>query len=121
MKVFDFIKQMDYGYAAADVVISRAGALAIAELCIVAKPVIFVPLPTAAEDHQTSNAMALVVHNAAQMVKNNEAGATLIPKLIHLLNDKAAQDLMKENLKKIAIKDADSRIAQKVIEISTNN
>src|SRR5690606_38616190 len=62
IKVFDFIKEMEYAYAAADVVLSRAGALAIAELCIVAKPVIFVPYPFAAEDHQTSNAMALVEH-----------------------------------------------------------
>ena len=59
VKVFDFIREMDYAYGAADFVISRAGALAIAELCIVAKPVIFVPYPFAAEDHQTSNAMAL--------------------------------------------------------------
>jgi UDP-N-acetylglucosamine--N-acetylmuramyl-(pentapeptide) pyrophosphoryl-undecaprenol N-acetylglucosamine transferase len=64
VRVQDFIRQMDYAYAAADVVVSRAGALAIAELCIAAKPVIFVPYPFAAEDHQTSNAMALVQHNA---------------------------------------------------------
>ena len=121
VKVFDFIKQMDYAYAAADIVISRAGALAIAELCIVGKPVVFVPYPFAAEDHQTSNAMALVVHNAAQMVKDNETGASLISKLIHLLHDNAAQEVMQENLRKIAIRDADVRIAQKVIDISRNN
>lgn len=118
VKVFDFIRQMEYAYAAADMVISRAGALAIAELCIVAKPVIFVPYPYAAEDHQTSNAMALVNKNAAQIVKDNEAGTVLINKLKALLKDSTAQDLMSRNLKKIAIRDADIRIAQRVMQIA---
>ena len=121
VKVFDFIRQMDYAYAAADIVLSRAGALAIAELCIVAKPVIFIPYPFAAEDHQTSNAMALVNHNAAELVKDNDAASTLIPKLRSLLKDELAQQLMRDNLKKIAIKDADIRIAKKVIEIANKN
>ncbi len=120
VKVFDFIKEMDYAYAAADVVVSRAGALAIAELCIVAKPVIFVPYPFAAEDHQTSNAMSLVEHNAAMMVKNSDAKAELIKKLKNLLHDEAMQELMSKNLKALAIKDADERIAKKVIEIANN-
>jgi UDP-N-acetylglucosamine--N-acetylmuramyl-(pentapeptide) pyrophosphoryl-undecaprenol N-acetylglucosamine transferase len=117
VKVFEFIKEMDYAYAAADMVVSRAGALAIAELCIVAKPVIFVPLPTAAEDHQTSNAMALVEHNAALMVKNNEAQTELIKKIKTLLHDTSMQEIMIKNLKTIAIKDADERIAAKLLEI----
>ncbi len=120
VKVFDFIRQMEYAYAAADVVISRAGALAIAELCIVAKPVIFVPYPFAAEDHQTSNAMALVTHGAAQMVKDVDAKMELVPKLRTLLHDHAAQEIMSNALKTIAIRDADMRIAHKVIEISKN-
>lgn len=119
VKVFDFIKEMDYAYAAADVVISRAGALAIAELCIVAKPVIFVPFPFAAEDHQTSNAMALVEHNAAMMIKNSDAKTDLLPKLKKLLNDNSMQQLMEKNLRELAIKDADERIAKKVLEISS--
>ncbi len=118
VKVYDFIKQMDYGYAAADIVISRAGALAIAELCIVAKPVIFVPLPTAAEDHQTSNAMALVSKNAAWLVKNVEAVNELVPKLKALIGDTDTQKTMSANLKQLAIKDADVRIANKVIELA---
>lgn len=118
VKVFDFIREMDKAYAAADVVISRAGALAIAELCIVARPVIFVPFPFAAEDHQTSNAMALVEHNAAMMVKNSDAGKELVPKLKKLLKDDAMQELMHINLRALAIKDADERIAKKVLEIS---
>lgn len=121
VKVFAFIKEMEYAYAAADVVISRAGALAIAELCIVAKPVIFVPYPFAAEDHQTSNAMALVEHNAAMMVKNSDAKTELVNKLKKLLKDDAMQELMSTNLQVMAIKDADERIAKKVLEISGKN
>lgn len=116
--VKDFIREMDYAYAAADIVISRAGALSIAELCIVGKPVIFVPYPFAAEDHQTSNAMALVEHNAAMMVKDVDAKAELIKKLKSLYGNEAMQEIMKDNLKKMAIVDADERIARKVIEIA---
>ena len=119
VKVFEFIKEMDYAYAAADVVISRAGALAIAELCIAGKPVVFVPYPFAAEDHQTSNAMALVEHNAAMMVKDNDAKTELVKKLKNLLHDNAMQQVMKESLHRLAIKDADERIAKKVFEIAT--
>lgn len=121
VKVFEFIREMDFAYAAADVVVSRAGALAIAELCITAKPVVFVPYPFAAEDHQTSNAMALVAHNAAEMVKDSDVKAELIKKLKLLLKDKVAQELMTKNLKAMAIKDADERIARKVIEIAKLN
>lgn len=118
VKVMEFIREMDYAYAAADVVISRAGALAIAELCIVGKPVIFVPYPFAAEDHQTSNAMALVMHNAAMLVKDVDAKTELVKKLKQLLQDNAMQEIMAEALKKIAIKDADERIAKKVFDIA---
>lgn len=118
VKVFDFIREMDYAYAAADMVVSRAGALAIAELCIAAKPVIFVPYPFAAEDHQTSNAMALVEHNAALMVKDNDARIELVKKIKTLLHDASMQELMSQNLVRMAIKDADERIAKKIIEIA---
>ena len=121
VKVVEFISDMDYAYAAADVVISRAGALAIAELCIAGKPVIFVPYPFAAEDHQTSNAMALVNHNAALLVKDNEAKTELLKKLENLLHDYSMQEIMSQNLKAMAIKDADERIANKVIEIAGMN
>jgi UDP-N-acetylglucosamine--N-acetylmuramyl-(pentapeptide) pyrophosphoryl-undecaprenol N-acetylglucosamine transferase len=121
VKVFEFIREMDYAYAAADIVISRAGALAIAELCIAAKPVVFVPYPFAAEDHQTSNAMALVERNAAMMVKDNEVKTELVKKLKTLLHDKAMQEIMTDNLKAIAIKDADERIAKRIISIVKEN
>jgi UDP-N-acetylglucosamine--N-acetylmuramyl-(pentapeptide) pyrophosphoryl-undecaprenol N-acetylglucosamine transferase len=118
VKVLDFISTMDMAYAAADVVLSRAGALAIAELCIAGKPVIFVPYPFAAEDHQTSNAMALVSHNAALMVRDNDVKTELLKKLDLLLNDEMMQEVMSQNLKAMAIKDADERIARKVMEIA---
>jgi UDP-N-acetylglucosamine--N-acetylmuramyl-(pentapeptide) pyrophosphoryl-undecaprenol N-acetylglucosamine transferase len=121
VKVFEFIREMEYAYAAADIVISRAGALAIAELCIAARPVIFVPYPYAAEDHQTSNAMALVEHNAALLVKDSDAATELLNKLKHLLVDNKMQELMTKNLKTLAIKDADERIAAKVMEIAIGN
>jgi UDP-N-acetylglucosamine--N-acetylmuramyl-(pentapeptide) pyrophosphoryl-undecaprenol N-acetylglucosamine transferase len=121
VKVYDFIRHMDAAYAAADVVISRAGALAIAELCIAAKPVIFVPYPFAAEDHQTSNAMALVQHNAAELVRDADAKSDLIPKIKNLLHDEAAQTIMQSALQRLAIKDADERIAQKVIALANQN
>jgi UDP-N-acetylglucosamine--N-acetylmuramyl-(pentapeptide) pyrophosphoryl-undecaprenol N-acetylglucosamine transferase len=121
VKVCDFITEMEYAYAAADVVVSRAGALAIAELCIAGKPVIFVPYPHAAENHQESNAMALVENNAAWMVKDSEVNSVLIGKLKELMNDAGAQTSMSANLLKMAIKDADERIAAKVIEIAGSN
>lgn len=115
--VKDFINNMEYAYAAADMVISRAGALASAELCIAGKPVIFVPYPFAAEDHQTSNAMALVEHNAAIMVKDNEVGAFLMKKLNQLAEDENMQQIMAEEIKQLAIPDADDRIANKIKEV----
>ncbi|MBA3828003.1 MAG: undecaprenyldiphospho-muramoylpentapeptide beta-N-acetylglucosaminyltransferase [Taibaiella sp.] len=121
VKVFEFIREMEYAYAAADVIISRAGALAIAEICIAAKPVIFVPYPHAAEDHQTRNAMALVTHNAAMMVRDSDVKQELFNKLKQLLGDNAMQELMTRNLNLLAIKDADERIAAKVIEIAKEN
>lgn len=116
--VQEFIRNMEYAYAAADIVVSRAGALASAELCIAGKPVIFVPYPFAAEDHQTSNALALVEHNAALMVRDNEAQTELVKKLQMLVRDENMQQIMAENIVKHGIKDADERIAAKVIEIA---
>jgi UDP-N-acetylglucosamine--N-acetylmuramyl-(pentapeptide) pyrophosphoryl-undecaprenol N-acetylglucosamine transferase len=118
VKVFDFIREMDYAYAAADMVVSRAGALAIAELCIAGKPVIFVPYPFAAEDHQTSNAMALVLRNGALLVKDSDAKTRLVSELKALLANTALQQAMSASLKGMAIKDADERIANKVIDIA---
>jgi UDP-N-acetylglucosamine--N-acetylmuramyl-(pentapeptide) pyrophosphoryl-undecaprenol N-acetylglucosamine transferase len=116
IKVMEFIYEMEYAYAAADMVISRAGALAISELCIAAKPVIFVPYPFAAENHQVSNAMALVKHNAAIMVSDADVKTDLIMKLKNLLHDDTMQQLMSKNLKAMAITNADDRIAKIILD-----
>lgn len=118
VKVFDFIRAMDKAYAAADIVVSRAGALAIAELCIAAKPVIFVPYPFAAEDHQTSNAQSLVDQKAALMIKDEKASSDLYPLLSELKKDEQRQKEMSDELRRIAIKDADERIAQYVLDLA---
>ena len=117
--VRDFIKEMNYAYAAADVIISRAGALAISELSIVAKPVIFVPYPFAAEDHQKANAMSLVNRHAASMVLDKDIITDLLPKLASLLQDEAICNQYAHQLNKIAITNADELIANHIITIAS--
>lgn len=114
--VGDFITQMEYAYAAADIVISRAGAMAIAELCVVKKPVLFVPYPFAAEDHQTVNAMNLVAKNAALMVKDSEAIDKVVPAIIELARNETVQNELKENIKTKAITDADELVAREILK-----
>ncbi len=119
--VSDFITQMEYAYAAADMVISRSGAMAIAELCVVKKPVLFVPYPFAAEDHQTANAKTLVNKQAAKMILDNEALEMLVPSVIELSKDILLQDRLKENIAKFAVTDADVKIAEEILEILSNS
>lgn len=114
--VNEFITQMEQAYAAADIVISRAGAMAIAELCVVKKPVIFVPYPFAAEDHQTVNAMNLVEKGAALMIKDNEAIDKLGPTLIRLSENEEKQNTLKNNIAAYAVQDADERIAMEILK-----
>ncbi len=118
--VSDFIKEMRYAYAAADIVISRAGAMAIAELCVVKKPVLFVPYPFAAEDHQTVNAQNLVQKNAALMVRDNEVKDKMASTIIALSNDEKKQKELKENIGKLAITDADKKIAEEILRVIKN-
>jgi len=114
--VGEFIKEMEMGYAAADIVISRAGAMAVTELCVAAKPTVFVPYPLAAEDHQTSNAMNLVKKQAALMVKDNEAKDKLIENVINLSKDDALQQTLKTNIHALAITNADEIIAKEILK-----
>jgi UDP-N-acetylglucosamine--N-acetylmuramyl-(pentapeptide) pyrophosphoryl-undecaprenol N-acetylglucosamine transferase len=114
--VNDFINQMDCAYAAADIVISRAGAMAIAELCVAKKPVLFVPYPYAAEDHQTVNARNLVSKHAALMVRDDEALDKIVPGIIKLARDENKQNELKQNIGRLAITDADKRIAEEVLK-----
>jgi len=114
--VNDFITQMEYAYTAADCVISRSGAMAVAELCIVKKPVLFVPYPFAAEDHQTENAKNLLKKKAALMLKDKEVTDKLIPAIIELAENETLQNEMKENISKMAITDAAEIIATEIIK-----
>ncbi len=113
--VNEFIKEMENAYAAADVVISRAGAMAIAEICLIAKPAVFVPYPHAAEDHQTVNAQHLVQKNAGLMVKDSEAKEKLVNTIIELANDEAKQNELKQQIAKLGVGDADLVIANEVL------
>jgi UDP-N-acetylglucosamine--N-acetylmuramyl-(pentapeptide) pyrophosphoryl-undecaprenol N-acetylglucosamine transferase len=115
--VNDFITQMEYAYAAADIVIARAGAMTVAELCVVKKPVVFVPYPFAAEDHQTVNAKQLVDKNAALMIKDSEAVEKLVPLVIELAKDESRQASLKSNIAGLGITDADSKIAEEVLKL----
>ena len=110
IKAHKFITRMDLAYALADVVISRAGAIAISELCLVGKPVILVPSPFVAEDHQTKNALALVTYNAALLVKDAEQKERLWPELSALLDDKEQQLRLMTNITALAKKDATEAI-----------
>ncbi|CAN5245819.1 undecaprenyldiphospho-muramoylpentapeptide beta-N-acetylglucosaminyltransferase [soil metagenome] len=117
IKVVEFLNRMDLAYAAADVIISRAGAGTIAELCVVKKPVILVPSPNVAEDHQTKNALALVQEGAAMFVADRDAEANLVDKVLELLNDKETQKKLSDNIGKMAMPDADEVIAKEVMKM----
>lgn len=111
----EFITNMEYAYAAADIVIARAGAMTVAEICVVKKPAIFVPYPFAAEDHQTVNAQQLVNKNAALMVKDAEAKNEVVKMAIGLAADKNKRNEISANLSKLAITDAAERIADEIL------
>ena len=111
-----FIDRMDLAYTLADVVVSRAGAMSISELALVQKPVIFVPLPTAAEDHQTKNAQQLVEAEAALMVKNANTESELVQALLALAADREKQERMKANIGKFARPNAADDIVNVIID-----
>jgi UDP-N-acetylglucosamine--N-acetylmuramyl-(pentapeptide) pyrophosphoryl-undecaprenol N-acetylglucosamine transferase len=115
--VNDFITEMEYAYAAADIVVARSGAMTVAELCVVSKPSVFVPYPFAAEDHQTVNAKQLVNKNAAMMIPNSEAMEKVVPAVIALAKDEQKQNELRNNIKRLAITDADKRIAAEILKL----
>ena len=117
IKTMAFIAKMDYAYAVADIVISRAGASSISELCLAEKASIFVPSPNVSEDHQTKNAMALVNNHAALLVKDVESNEKLIPELMDLIKDENKIDSLKKNIAKIAYKDSANIIADEVMKL----
>lgn len=115
--VTDFVSRMDMAYSIADLVISRAGASSISELCLLAKPVILVPSPNVAEDHQTQNALALVRNDAAVMIKDVDAIEQLVIKALDLIKDEVSLNKLSENILKMAEKDSADRIAEEVIKL----
>ena len=112
-----FIKEMQLAYAAADVVVSRAGALSISELCLTAKPAVLVPSPNVAEDHQTKNAMSLVREEAAVLVKDIEAPVRLVPEALALLKDNEKQEKLKQNIRRLGRPDAARQIAEEILKL----
>ncbi len=117
IKVFDFIDRMDHAYTAADVILSRAGAIAVSELAIVGKAVILVPYPYAAEDHQAKNAQALVDKGAALMFRDDESTEKLIPAALELLSDSGRRQQLGAAIRQLAITDAADRIAAEVLDL----
>lgn len=113
----DFITRMEYAYAAADLVISRSGAMAIAELCVMKRATVFVPFPYAAEDHQTVNAQSLVNKNAGILIPDKEALEKLVQTVIALLKDENKQAELKNNISKLAITNADEIIAAEILKL----
>ena len=113
----DFIGRMDLAYAAADVVISRAGASSVSELCAAHKATIFIPSPNVAEDHQTHNAMALVKRDAALLVRDAEAVEKMMPAALELLKDPARIAALEENAGKMALPDAAGKIADEIYSL----
>ena len=116
--VTDFISDMAAAYKAADLVISRAGASSISEFCLIGKPVVLVPSPNVAEDHQTKNAMALVNRDAAILVKDADAAESLLPLAVKTVNDEARLKTLSENILKLALPDSAVIIAKEVIRMA---
>ncbi len=119
--VTPFLSNMPDAYAIADIVVSRAGASSISELCLLGKASILIPSPNVAEDHQTHNAMALVRKDAALLVKDIECGDKLLPTILDLLADKPRQEAMRKNILTLAQTDSAARIADEVIRIAKEN
>jgi UDP-N-acetylglucosamine--N-acetylmuramyl-(pentapeptide) pyrophosphoryl-undecaprenol N-acetylglucosamine transferase len=118
IKAYDFIYDMDKAYAVADSVVSRAGALSVSELCLVGRPAILVPFPTAAEDHQTKNAMSLVEHNAALLVNDRMARQELVTAALNLLTNPAQQQQLSQQIKTLGKPNAARDIANEVLKLT---
>jgi UDP-N-acetylglucosamine--N-acetylmuramyl-(pentapeptide) pyrophosphoryl-undecaprenol N-acetylglucosamine transferase len=117
ISVHGFINRMEYAYAAADIIVSRAGAGTISELCLVGKPVILIPSPNVAEDHQTRNAEALSTRNAAVLIADDKAIKILVDEAINLVSDKSRREMLSSNILKMADREADIRIAKEVLKL----
>ena len=114
VQVHAFLNTMDLAYAASDIIISRAGASSVSELCVVGKPVVFIPSPNVAEDHQTKNAMSIVSHKAALLIKEKDLDNDFEAKFSELIESKEKQEKLGENIKKLALINATKDIADEV-------
>jgi UDP-N-acetylglucosamine--N-acetylmuramyl-(pentapeptide) pyrophosphoryl-undecaprenol N-acetylglucosamine transferase len=121
IQVSAFLNRMDLAYAAADVIISRAGAISVSELCLVGKPVIFIPSPNVAEDHQTKNALSISSKGAAIVIKEADADQNFESELSLLINDEQKQKQLSENIKKLAKPNATNEIVGEVIKLLNRN
>lgn len=119
IKVYDFIYQMDLAYAVADVVVSRAGALSVSELCLVKKPVVLIPYPFAAEDHQTKNAQTLADHNAAVLLPDNKVSEHFAEEVIGLFENMEKQSELSRHIAQLARPNAATDIAHEVLKTAT--
>ena len=118
MKVMDFISSMDNAYAAADLVVSRAGASSISELCLLGKPCVLVPSPNVAEDHQKKNALALSTKGAAILVLDSQAKDTLVKTALETVADDQRLASLSENAKKLAFHNSADVIAEEVYKLA---
>mgnify|MGYP002388644592 CR=1 FL=1 len=117
VQVVAFIDRMDLVYAAADIVISRSGASSVSELCIVGKPVVFIPSPNVAEDHQTKNAKAIVDKNGALLLKESELEEQFETVFKNLLDNEGMRNQLSENIKQLALPDATKQIADEIVKL----
>lgn len=120
VQVVAFIEKMDFVYAAADVIISRAGASSVSELCIVGKPVVFIPSPNVAEDHQTKNAKAIVDKKGALLIKESELESEFSLVFEALLKDPEKQKQLSENIKELALPEATKQIVDEIVKLIRN-
>jgi UDP-N-acetylglucosamine--N-acetylmuramyl-(pentapeptide) pyrophosphoryl-undecaprenol N-acetylglucosamine transferase len=118
IRIYEFLNRMDLAFAMADVIISRAGAGTIAELCLINKPVILVPSPNVAEDHQTKNAEALVKENAAILITDEHAEADLVDQTITLLRDPKKIETLSKQISKLGIANSDEQIALEILKLA---
>lgn len=114
VQIHTYLNRMDLAYAAADFIISRAGALSVSELCLVGKPVIFIPSPNVAEDHQTKNALAISEKNAALLIKESELDSSFEKEFSELIASEAKQKALSENIKKLAKPNATKDIVEEI-------
>lgn len=121
VRVFDFLNRMDLAYEAADIIISRAGAGSVSELCMVGKPVLFIPSPNVAEDHQTKNAQALVAKNAARMIRESDLDNQFNDLFTQLINSDEEREALGKEIKKLAMPLATEHIADEIVKLIKNN